>query len=78
MDKLHELQVSTRSNISFKFVATVRLYARSQLFLILCENFFFRKNHLKELETKELLEQGLYIASLIALTPAIIIFFSYK
>ena len=77
MDKLHELQVSTRSNISFKFVATVSI-AHSQVFLILLKIFIFRKNHLKELETKELLEQGLYIASLIALTPAIIIFFSYK
>ena len=38
----------------------------------------YRKNHLEEIEMREDVHVGLYIASLIGLIPAIIIFFSYK
>ena len=39
---------------------------------------YIRKNHLEEIEMREDVHVGLYIASLVALIPAIIIFFSYK
>ena len=80
MDKLQELQVSCCMNsckiyldvniIEYKNISSKHIF-HSYL-------NFFSKNHIKERETKELLEQGLYIASLVALTPALIIFFSYK
>ena len=41
-------------------------------------NLSYSKSHLGAIKVKEYVHVGLYIASLVALLPAIIIFFSYK